>query len=477
MFPFPINERPYYNTDPIANAMAATDMFDCYLEPVPGVGFVTRRRPGLLPFADVSTGAQGDGIFWWDAAQKCIAVSNGRVFDVARDGTYTDITGDACNAGVPVVFADGQMLDGTPWLYLASGKLVYTINGAATVAPTDANTPASTHVAWIDGRFVANSPGTPRFLSTDTNPATGLFDNAFWSSTINPFRNTARGDNIKALLTNWEEIYSWGGEALEVWQDDFATPFTSIPSALAEVGIEAPYSIRRTENTLFAVCVLDSKRVVVKLAGRAPVVISEPIAILLAAMPTVSDAIGSLITVGGIAIYLLHFPSANQTWAYDHKNDVWCRWGLYIGDSDVRDAFIGNHPCFCKAWNKHLIQSRFDGKIYELSRNAFDDAGTQMVPYRRTGWMDMTTGHRKRLTQFYIKGKPGLSIDTRLLFRYQEDGRNEWSAYTELAFDTESVERLTNQGTFRTRRYEFRLPSGSDTVLVSAQGSLTELRN
>lgn len=457
--------------------MAATDMFDCYLEPVPGLGFVTRRRPGLILFADLGTVAPGDGIFWWDAAQKCIAVSNGRVFNVAKDGSYTDITGDSCNAGTPVVFADGQMLDGTPWLYLASGKLVYTINGAATVAPTDANTPAATHVDWIDGRFVANSPNTPRFLSTDTNPTTGLLDNAYWSSTINPFRNTARGDNIQAIRTCWEEIYAWGSEALEVWQDDFSTPFVSIPSALAEVGLEAPYSVCRAENTLFAVCVLDGKRVVVKLAGRAPVVISEPIAVLLANMPTVSDAIGTLVNVGGIAIYLLYFPAANQTWAYDHKNDVWARWGLYTNDSDLRDAFIGNHACFCKAWNKHLIQSRVDGKIYELSRNAFDDAGALMIPYRRTGWLDMGSDHRKRLAQFYIKGKPGLSEDTRLMFRYQEDGRNEWSSFTELAFDAESVERLTNQGTFRTRRYEFRLPSGSDTVLVSAQGSLMELRN
>ncbi len=489
MFPLPINEKPFYNTDAIAEALSATDMFDCYLEPVPGVGFVTRRRPGLLPFTDTLTGTPGDGIFWWDAANKCIAVSGGRVYDVNQDGSINDMTGDAPSIGVPCIFSDGQQLDGTPFLYIANGKLIYSINGAATVSPTDANTPAATHVDWIDDHFVANIPGTPRFVATDTNLVTGLLDNTFWSSTINPFRNTARGDNIKALRTCWEEIYVWGGEALEVWQNDYVTPFSSIPSAEAEVGLEAPYSICRTKNTLFALCVLDKKRVVVALQGRAPMVVSEPIAALLADMPTVSDAIGDLITVGGVNIYLLSFPSANQTWAYDHKNDVWCRWGYYTGEGDERDRFIGQHSCFCKAWNKHLVQSRIDGKIYELSRTAYDDAGTLMVPYRRTGWLDVSvasgggqaapTDHRKRCQQLYIKGKPGLKSDssTKLLMRYQDDGRDEWSTYTELNFQGESIERLTRQGTFRTRRYEFRIPSGIDAVLVSAKGSFEELKN
>ena len=489
MFPLPINEKPFYNTDAIANSIAADDMYDCYLEQVPGLGFVTRRRPGLLPFANVNTGFPGDGIFWWDAAQKCIAVSGGRIFNVAKDGSFTEITGSSCNPGVPVIFSDGQQLDGTPFLYMASGKLVYSINGANTVAPTDPNTPAATHVDYIDSRFIANMPGTSRFLATDTNITTGLLDNTYWSSTFNPFRNTARGDYIKALRACWEEIYAWGSLQLEVWQDDFVTPFSTIPSAQAEIGLESPYAICRTESTLFAVCVMDGKRCVVKLIGRQPEIISEPIASILSSMPTVSDAIGDLINVGGVNLYMVSFPSANQSWVYDHKADVWCRWGFYTGDASARDRFLGQHVCYCKPWNMELIQSRIDGTIYQLSRTALDDAGNLMVPYRRTGWikpsavpaggfMAISTDHRKRCEQLYIKGKPGLpGAGTLLMMRYRDDGRNEWSTWTELQFTTESIERLTRQGTFRTRQYEFRFPSGTDTVLVSAEGTFAELKN
>jgi hypothetical protein len=367
---------------------------------------------------------------------------------------------------------------------MATGKLVYSIDGAVTVAPTDPNTPAATHVDFIDSRFVALLPNSPRWLTTDTNPDTGNLENDFWSSIVNPFRNTARGDNLKALLSCWEEVYAWGSRCLEVWLNDGVTPFTPIPGALAEVGLEAPYSVCRTENTLFALCVLDGKRVVVRMQGRQPVIISEPIANILCEMDTVSDAIGDLVNVDGIAIYLLSFPSANQTWSYDHKNDVWSRWGYNTGDADIRDRFIGQHSCFCKTWNKYLIQSRIDGKIYQFSRTVYDPTVETVLPYRRTGHVSpicvgtsLTTARRKRNDQFYVKAKPGLTPDPRLLMRYRDDGRNEWSRWVELNFDESMIERLTRQGTFRTRQYEFRIPEGKDTVLVSAGGIFWELKN
>ncbi len=61
--PLELNSKPYYNTDTIANSLSADDMMDVYLEPVPGVGYVTRRRPGLKLFTDLSTGVQGDGLY------------------------------------------------------------------------------------------------------------------------------------------------------------------------------------------------------------------------------------------------------------------------------------------------------------------------------------------------------------------------------------------------------------------------------
>lgn len=474
--PLPINEKPYYNTDSIANSLAANDMFDCYLEPVPGVGFVTRRRPGLKDFTDVGTGAPGDGLFWWEAAGKLIAVSAGRIFDVAQDGAATDITGDPLNVGVPVAFSDGQDTGGAPWLYLANGKLVYT-TGATTVAPTDANTPAATHVAFVKGSFLANETGTNRFLFTDTDPATGLMDNAYWSATENPLTCDAKGDVLAALFAAWQEVYAWGTGGLEIWQNDGVTPYSPIPGAFSEGGIEAPHSAIIADNTVFALCVVAGARVVVKLQGRAPVVVSDPIGRILAEMTDVSDAIGDLISVGGLAMYLLTFPSAGQTWAYDYKNDVWSRWG-YWQDGE-HHQFLGQHATFVKQWNKHLIMSRVDGKIYELDRSTFDDAGSEMVSFRRTGWLNHGTYNRKVCDQFSIKCKAGGSDVGTLLIRWRDDGREEWNNYVEVALSPVGLRDfhagMNRMGMYRSRQYEFRLSDNADLVLVGADAEMRGL--
>ena len=750
MSAIPINDKPFYNSDRVANNLAPDDMFDCYLEAAPGVGLVTRRRPGLALFADVGTGAPGDGLFYWDAVGKVLAVSDGLVFDVSADGVCTDITGAALTSGVPVTFADGQDIAGKPWLYLANGKLIYSKGGAPTVAPTDTNTPAATHVAWIKGRFVANEQGTNRFDFTDTNPATaskilslrvlpgaglamqldnrpvlasvawtqsmkatggtapytwsavlgtaaavtgtgetatlaltavaagtkslvvtltdsaatpvvitgtytitfvttaaalaiadpgtayatvgtyeelpltatggigpltwsatglptgltlvnidavsgvntlagsvaavgsypitlrvadsqttpevatlsftlvisaqptiigplgiatnslpdatvgavytatltgtglageaiwtssaqlpegltlsslgvisgtptgvkgvttatftltdaavtGILDPAYWSAVDNPLTCDAKGDKLAALFTAWQEIYAWGSQGLEIWQDDAVTPFSPITGAFSEGGIEAPYSVALADNTVFALCNIGGSRVVVKLQGRAPVVVSDAIGRVLAEMPMVADAIGDLISVGGVSLYLLSFPTANQSWAYDYKNDVWCRWGSF--SSGAHHRFVGVHACYAKNWNRHLIQSRMDGKIYELRRDLFTDDGQVMQSFRRTTWIDHGTYNRKRCDQFYIKVKCGQADNAVMLLRYRDDGRQEWSQYLEIPLlplgDGQFMAKMNRFGQYRSRQYEFLLSDDADMALVSVDVELT----
>jgi len=692
--PLPINEKPFYNTDSIANSLSADDMVDCYLEPVPGVGFVTRRRPGFKLFADLATGVQGDGLFSWEAAGKVIAVSNGKAFELSVYGTATDITGDTLNAGIPVIFADGQATDGTPWLYMATGKIVYTNGGkttfpvyegqkvipanatgfatlvhdvswslstthgptaadgvivaisnpttidystlAATVsgtdiydvaqteiialpapqgtthttsyfktitvikpsstigngtssatgfaaaatgatwtlaatAPTDghqrlvtitgltatdhsgltatitgtdandlaqtetltlpkgtttvtsknyfktvttvtpsatigsdtmnigwdayggldlgwsdssveltsSNVPAATHVAYIKGSFLANETGTNRFDFTDTNPITGIMDNSFWGSTDNPLTCEAKGDKLLAIFAAWQELYACGTLGTEIWQNDGVTPYSAIPGAFSEGGIEAPYSFVVADNTVFMLCVIGGTRVVVKFQGRAPVVCSDDIGRILAEMETVSDAVGDLIGVGGLAMYLLTFPTAKQSWAYDYKNDVWVRWGYWNATSGQHEHFLGQHACFVKAWNKHLIMSRVDGKIYELDRATFDDDGNEMVSYRRTGWLNHGTYNRKICDQFYVKCKAGMSNIGTLLVRFRDEGREEWGNWIEVPLtpvgQRDFLAKMNRFGMYRSRQYEFRLSDNADLVLVGVDAELRGL--
>lgn len=309
-------------------------------------------------------------------------------------------------AGTPVIFAGGQDSSGSPWLYMCNGGgLVATQDGVYYFYSTDSNAPDSTFVAWINNRFIANDPGTNRFLTTDTNPNTGLIENDYWSATVNPLTCEAKGDTLSSLSTIWSEIYAWGSEGLEVFQDDGVTPFVSVQSAFAEIGIEAVYSLMQADNSIFALCVIDKKRVVIKMQGRSPQVISEPIARVLMDMTTVYDAVGDIISVGGVTIYLLSFPTENQTWAYDYKNDTWIKWGYWDSGTSLHNMFLGQHSCFIKTWGKTLTLSRSDAEIYELDRDAFTDDGVPIVSYRRTGHVDHGSWNRKKSKGLLIKVK------------------------------------------------------------------------
>lgn len=471
--PFPINDKPYYSTDGIANALNPNDMVDCYLEPAPELGFVTRRRPGLKKFTDVGTVA-GDGIFWWDAKSWLIVVNAGKVYRVLENGTSTLLSGALLASRVPVIFADGQAMDGTPWLYMANGKLVYTL-GTTVVEPTDANAPDATHVTFMKSVFLANQPGTNRFLFTDTNPSTGLLENNYWSSTDNPLTCEAKGDLLLSMISAWQELYCWGSQGLEIWQNDGVTPFIPVAGAFSEGGIEATYSVAAADNTVFALCVINGSRVVVKLSGRSPVVVSAPIATVLANMNKVSDAIGDLISVGGLTLYMLNFPSEDQTWVYDYKNDLWYRWGYFLDGAHQR--FLGQHVCYAKAWNKHFVLSRLDGAVYEMRRDFFQDNEQKMISYRRTSWENHGTFNRKICDQFYVKCKSGTASPATLMVRWRDDGRSEWSNFMEMQLapvgDRDFLSKNNRFGMYRSRQYEFRISDNADLVLVSVD---TEMR-
>ena len=341
--------------------------------------------------------------------------------------------------------------------------------------PLDDNTPDATHVAWVNSRFVANHVDTNYYSFTDTDPFTFTIENNYWSSTDNPVACDYKGDKLAALFTSWQEIYAWGTQGLQVFQDDGVTPFVNVPGAASEVGLEAVYSVKAIDNTIYALCVVDNKRVVIRLQGRTPQVISEPIANVLSEMSVVSDAIADVLSVGGMAIYLLNFPTANQTWAYDYKSDVWLRWGYWNRIKGSHDRFLGQHACFVKKWNKHLIMSSVDGKIYEMSRSVFSDAGNPMVSYRRTGWLDhgntSTVKHSNELT-LKVKTFANDGVTSpKLLLRWRDDGYPIWSNYVHIDLDPayfgDFVATLSRMGQYRSRQYEFRLSDEVDMALVN----------
>lgn len=469
--------KPTYNVEPQGKMLPVDTARDCYYEKADKVSsYVIRRRPGYSVFCDpgvveVMVGGvlrTGQGIFWSDRFESAFFVSGGRLFRLASSGTATEIVGASINTGQYVVFAEGQQLNTTPFIYLAHGGTLRYTDGTSLLTPTDPNVPtAATFVAWMNGRAWANNGGQD-FWITDTDPATGLLDPFYWSLATNPWRSTMKSDILNALWSAWNEVSVWGTRSIEYWQEDGVNPISPLTGATAEAGTIAPHSIVQANETLFALAEMGGKRAVIRMENRSPKIVSDSIDTELQKLTTISDAVGALIFTGGVNMYVLNFPTENKTWAYDLKEDMFIEWGAWNPALARYDDFSIAGSCFAKTWNKHLFLGK-DGKVYVTSRDVFQDNGGDIRTIIRTGWVNHGTYYRKRSNRLLIKLKTYAATPADLLVRWRNDGRPEWSPYEALAVGSESAEtqfvELTQMGQYRSRQYEFMMTDNVDMAL------------
>lgn len=481
--PIPLIEKPWWTAVNVAVSNAATELFNGVLEQAPGDSFHLRRRPGVSLFADYSYATAGQGLHYSERLGAVFFVAGGKLFKAINSaGSIVELGGDFSGTS-RIVFAEGQDMDSTPVIYIADGGVLKYTKGQTVGTPTDELAPTkATHVVWFSNRFVANEADTGQFWATGVNPGTGLMDNYYWSSAFNPFVAEAKGDNVVSLQTGNQELFVWGQEGLEVWQDDGVTPLLPVPSAFIETGILAPYSATRANTLMFALCQMYGERCVVQYDGRNPSNVSNSIARQLNKLLTVNDAVGTYLPCEGFSFYVLSFPTEKQTWAYDIKNQYWARWSQWNPDDHNHDAFMGVGAVYAKNWGKTIVQSRLDGKLYLVSRSSYTDAGSSIRTVIRTGWIDHATMRRKRADGMYIRmmtqqmtGTPSIQM------RWRDDGRPEWSSYMALpiypAGQYDAITKLNRSGIFRSRQYELVMTDDADMAICGATLDLTELRN
>jgi hypothetical protein len=475
--------KPFWSSDTISNDQLATALYDGMLETA-GDKLVLRRRPGLE--AVFSTGATDEiqGMHFISRSNQLLVAAGGKLY-VASGSSSPTVIYSALATGVRVIFAEGQQLDSTPIVYIADGgTLKYYIPGTSTVTvPSDVLTPSqATYVTWFANRFWANEKNTNWLWGTGVNPSSGLMDNTYWSSTYNPFVAEYKADTLDYLGVLGREMYVWGQEGLEVWQEDGVTPIVPIPSAAVDVGLMAPYSVSITSSLMFALVTYRGQRCVVQIQNRTPQIISDSIARQLGEYSTIADAIGYHVTNRGVEFYVLSFPTEGEAWAYDIKGQYWARWGNWNADTGEYDNFIG---C-CSAYNNisgdYYVGSNFTGKIYRFQRNTYtDDSETIRTEYQ-TAWIDWQTYFRRKAgKQFFIKSKNAEITTNTLILRYRDDGRDDWS--NDIPLDAtrqgqgDFLHKLNRGGMYRARQYGIVYTDPYDLCVTEIQEEYQLLRN
>lgn len=459
----PLSAKLFANVDEIGNSVAVTKRIDMVLDDLGNN--VPRFR--LAAFADLGALGRIDGIFTFYQADFIATVCAGRLFKVERDGTVTEIT---FTSGGLEVSSRVSMADFGTSAYFANGGRIYKwVLTEATASPLDtANTPTNaTHITFFNQFLIACEADSQRFAWSDVGlPDTWLGE--FATAGVRP-------DNLVGIYSAFGEIFAPGTESIEYWTDtgDISAPFALLPGTLTERGIIAPDSVCFVDNSWFF---LDEERRVIRLEGRSPKVVSNSIDKEIQGLSTVSDAVGFPVIGSGQTLYILTFPTAGRSFAYNYKMDDWSEFTFWDDQSGTRTAFRAASAVYQQNWGQTILGSRLDdGKLYAATFDQDTDDGASVVGEIWTGHIDWKAPSlRKRSNRLRItlkRGTAGFETDANIQVCFRDDGKTAWGTLLNVSLGKAGDEYahpvLSRLGAYRSRQWRFLFPS-VHTVLVSA---------
>jgi hypothetical protein len=331
---------------------------------------------------------------------RCFATSGGAVYELHSDGTFIELFGVA-NDGLPAYFAAS-----VDQLLVVSGLHGYCVDtlGNLTIDPPGLVSPLMTD--YCDGYFVV--------LRNDGEWQVTL-DGTIWDGLL-VSKPSVFSEVPTALICDHREVFILSGKRGVFYQNTGNSfPFDVIPGALTEMGIEAPASLTRFDDS-FGWIGEDERGggIAWKAQGQTPRRISNhSVENFWNDYPTRSDAIGWSYQEDGHIFWVLYFPTAKATWAFDATTGMWHERTRFNTFTALPEAHLGR--CHAFAFGRHLVGSRIDGKIYQMrlpiaNGTGWDyvtDAGELIHRIRRAPHISKE-GERIRLSQLQIDMEVGL---------------------------------------------------------------------
>lgn len=456
----PLTKTVFKGINGIELTDEASDFMDGFIDAQGGnVG-----KPGVQELHDFNyAGFRVDGLYWWNTSNMLIIIVGGSAYKGTKAGgvyTFTQITTDYLVSGNRVIFAT----DGTYVFSASGGRITYTNGavGAAFLADADAPTTA-THVAWIDGYLLANN-GNNKFYFSNVN------NSLVWDAL--DFASAAGdADNLTALHVKNKEIYLFGPNSFEIWENDGVTPFARTSGGLFRIGCIAPYSVAVTD---YGVYWLASNRRIVLFDGGQVKRIATPYDTEFDEMSTVSDCMTDLIEIGGNPLLIFTFPTANRTIVYNIGNETWSEFGEFVTSTGLYNRWFANCYAYAPAWGEHIVGSVLTQKLYRMSLDYNSTATDYIRLMKKTGHIDHGTGNRKKakFLNLRLQRGDGSVTDPKMMLRWKDDNKN-WSTekYIDLGElgETEIVKRFYCPGIYRTRQWEMVISDAVPKLFLKAE--------
>jgi hypothetical protein len=351
-----------------ARSVNAADnrMINLFPEAIPEGGYTggfLNRTPGLRKLATIGAGPiRGLWTHSTNGVDAYVASGN-EFFKMLPDYTFTKL-GNISGAG-PVSIADNGNQ-----LFIACGGEAYIYDEPANTFQQiiDPDFFGAETVCYIDGYFAFNQPNTQIIWVTD------IFDGA----SINPLAFAAAEstpDKVVAVVSNNREVWVFGTGTTEVWYDAATTPFPLAPiqGAYNEIGCIAKSSICKLDNSLFWLG-QDPRGfgIVYRNQGYTGKRIStHAIEYAIQQYGDVSDAVAYTYQQEGHAFYVLAFPNAGKTWAYDVATGAWHERAGWNNGSFTRHR----SQCQMNFNSKTIVGDYENGNLYAFDLDVYQDDG------------------------------------------------------------------------------------------------------
>jgi hypothetical protein len=469
-------KTPILGSSYVARSVNAADsrMVNLFPEIVPNEGksaAFLNRAPGLRLLATLGTGPIR-GMWSPDPNGSYAYVVSGDTFYRIDTSYNAQAFGNISGTG------QVSMSDNGTQIFIATNPDGYVFNMSTQVFGkiTDPDFPGAVTVGYLDGYFVFNEPNSQRVWITTLLDGTSIEPLDFASAEGSP-------DGLVSLIVDHREAWLFGSNSVEVWYDSGAAdfPLERIQGAYNEIGCVAAYSVAKLDNGVFWLGGdARGEGIVYRTNGYTGQRIStHAVEWQIQQYGDISDAIGYTYQQDGHAFYVLTFPSAGKTWAYDVSTQSWTERAAWVNGAFTR------HRSNCQmAFNHEILVGDYnDGRVYAFDLNVFadDDQPQRWLRSWRALPQDQNDLRRTAQHSLQLDAETGVGVvygqgDTpQVVLRWSDDGGHTWSNehWASMgaigAYGTRTFWRRLGMTTkLRDRVYEV---SGTDPVKISIVGA------
>ncbi|MCF0075442.1 pyridoxamine 5'-phosphate oxidase family protein [Dyadobacter sp. CY261] len=326
--------------------------------------------PGLKLFGNVGSGPiRGE---FAAANGRAFFVSGAKLYELNGDGTGTDRGTLDFNAGIVSIEENGFQLA------ICDGRSIYILTYAtnAFAKVTDPDLPKIATITFLDGYFIGNKNNSGQFYIS------ALYDGLNWGA-LDFATAESSPDDLLRVQTALGQLWLLGARTSEVYTNTGASafPFERISGAKMEVGIMSPHTAVAIDNSI--VWVGQDKNgvgIVYRANGFTPKRISTtPIEIKLQSVTDYTQLRAYTYQEDGHFFYVITGGSLETSLVYDLTTQLWHE-RAYLNEQGLFEQHLG--CCYMFAFNKHLVGSRVDGKIYEQSLDYYSDDGEPLCRER-----------------------------------------------------------------------------------------------